>query len=111
MHTVYAVSYDLRQTGEPDYEGLIAELKNSPGWWHNLESTWLISTLESANDVFKRIAPHIRKIDSVLIIEVRDNKAGWLPKEAWEWINDQVPPSELNPADAQRIIASRTFGR
>jgi len=27
----------------------------------------------------------------LLIIEVRDNVQGWLPKDAWDWIHKNVP--------------------
>ncbi len=48
MFRVFAVNYDLRAKKKPDYEGLFRELKNSPRWWHHLESTWLIWTEENA---------------------------------------------------------------
>jgi len=76
---------------KPDYVGLIEELKKSPLWWHYLESTWLILTTETAIQLWNRIAKHIHRKDYVLVIEVRDNTSGWLPKEAWDWIRENVP--------------------
>jgi hypothetical protein len=91
MYRVYAVNYDLRVYGTPNYADLEAELKRSPNWWHYLQSTWLIATDETATELWNRIAPHVRKIDSVLIIEVCQNVSGWLPQKAWEWIRANVP--------------------
>lgn len=86
---VYNVSYDLHRSGQ-DYAGLIAELKRSPSWWHYLGSTWLVATHESAEDLWSRLRPNTDENDLVLVIEVADDYAGWLPKEAWEWIREHV---------------------
>ncbi|SEK17584.1 hypothetical protein [Parapedobacter koreensis] len=86
---VYIVSYDLNKGGQ-DYEGLYKELKNSPSWWHYLDSTWLISTSETAEQLYARIGKHIDKNDYALTIEVRRNYEGWLPKKAWEWIREHI---------------------
>lgn len=86
---VYAVSYDLNKPGQ-DYSSLIAELEASPGWWHYLKSTWLIATNESVQQLAGRLLQRIDKDDSLLVIEVLNNKAGWLPQKAWDWINRQL---------------------
>lgn len=88
---VYSVNYDLRAKAKPDYKGLEAELKRSPGWWHNLESTWLIATEESVKAVYARIAPHLHIQDAVLVIEVTPNFFGWMTKDAANWIREHVP--------------------
>jgi hypothetical protein len=89
--TVYCVSYDLRGKERPQYKSLIDELQRSSGWWHHLESTWLICTNESADQLYGRLWPHMHKDDSLLIIEVRDNCQGWLKARAWAWITASVP--------------------
>lgn len=88
---VYVVSYDLRKPGK-DYIGLTEQLQNSPRWWHYLESTWLIATPESASQLYNRLRAHLdKKDDSILIIEVGNHVGGWLPKDAWEWIQREIP--------------------
>ncbi len=86
---VYCISYDLHKP-EKNYAGLIKELEKSPDYWHYLKSTWLIKTAETADQLWNRISSYLDKDDSVLIIEVRNNKQGWLSKEAWDWINRNV---------------------
>lgn len=89
---VYNISYDLSQPGQK-YAGLIEEIKRSPGYLHCLESTWLVSTAETAEQVFQRLSPNLDKNDSILVIEVVKNYQGWLSKEKWEWINQHVTRS------------------
>ncbi len=86
---VYLVSYDLRKPKQ-NYEGLFEELKRSPGWWHYLDSTWLISTSETAYQVYHRLAIHVNESDSLLVIRVSRDWTGWLPKEAWDWLDKHV---------------------
>jgi len=82
---VYCISYDLNKDGK-NYEGLIEELKKSSSWWHFLKSTWLIYTNETASQVWTRLEKQVDKDDYILIILVSKDYQGWLPKEAWEWI-------------------------
>lgn len=92
MNKAYAINYDLKAPGR-DYSGLYEAIKKtSLWWWHYLDSTWLIVTEETPSQIWSKLAHHIDKNDFLLIIEVRDNIQGWLPKEAWEWIHDKVPP-------------------
>jgi hypothetical protein len=86
----YSVNYHLRAKAKPDYGGLYRELE-STAYWHYLESTWLIATNETPNQVWERISPHIHQADRLLIIEARDNCQGWLPPDAWAWIRRFVP--------------------
>jgi len=87
---IYLVSYDLKKPAT-DYPGLYEILKNYPGWWHHLESTWLVATEDDAQKIWEKIEPHIDKNDSVLIIKINSSdRQGWLPKEAWKWINENV---------------------
>lgn len=90
MNKVFVISYDLKSP-DRDYEPLIEAIKRSPLWWHHLKSTWLISTSESAGQIWTRLAPHINKADNLLIIEVSKNYSGWLAQKAWDWIENNVP--------------------
>ena len=85
--SILLVTYDLSSTGK-DYSGLYTTLKSAPGWWHYIESCWLLKTKESAQDWLSKIKPHIdNDKDSLLIIEITpQNRAGWLPQKAWDWV-------------------------
>lgn len=45
----------------------------------------------TANEVYKRLEKSLDKNDHVLIIKVDpDDKQGWLPNDAWGWINNRA---------------------
>lgn len=75
--SVYCVSYDLNQAGQ-NYNALYDELKKSPGWCHPLDSTWLISTGETAQQLSDRLRRHLDNNDTLLVIGVTKEYAGWL---------------------------------
>ncbi len=90
MSKVYSVTYDLKTPGR-DYTPLYEALKKAGKWWHYLESTWLIATDETPNQLYNRLVSTITISDRLLIIEVRNNGQGWLPKAAWDWIEENAP--------------------
>ena len=89
---VYMITYDLNKNGQ-DYENVIKAIKKaSNGIWCSFwESSYLIkSDLTSANDVFNHIKPYLDSNDRLLVIEVKNNKEGWLTTEQWNYINNSI---------------------
>ncbi|MCF7519836.1 hypothetical protein [Pseudoalteromonas sp. L21] len=86
---VYCVSYDLNRAGQ-NYNALYEEIKASSGWCHPLDSTWLISSSETADQLSDRLRKHLDNNDDLLVIKVTRGYAGWLPKNIWEWIDKHV---------------------
>ncbi len=90
MPKAYCVSYDLKAPNR-DYTGLYESLKATQRWWHYLESTWILLTDETPDQIWARLQSHVDANDRLVIIEVRDNCQGWLTKDAWDWIHSYVP--------------------
>ena len=88
---VYLITYDLNKT-DKDYGGVFKAIKDeSTGvWCHYWDSSWLIKSSLSVNDVFEKIKPHLDSNDRCLVIEVKNNKQGWLTKEQWDYINNSI---------------------
>ncbi|ELV7515517.1 hypothetical protein QMU85_000472 [Photobacterium damselae] len=86
---VYCVSYDLNKSGQ-NYNDLYDEIKSSPGWCHILDSTWLISTSETASQLSERLLKNIDDNDELLVIKVSRDYSGWLSKTTWSWIDQHV---------------------
>ena len=88
---VYLVTYDLNKTGQ-DYDSVYKAIKDaSTGvWWHFLESTWIIKTHLTIQQVTDKVKSKMDDNDSLLVIEVKNNYSGWLPKDAWEYLRENV---------------------
>lgn len=103
---IYLVAYDLaprrrllmRLTRPPMSSGLhpfYQELEQSRSWLHYLDKTWLISTEETLQQLDQRLRQHIAPTDKLLIVKFSGEYAGWLPKEAWQWIDERMSAGEL----------------
>ena len=86
---IYAINYDLKRPGQ-HYAALYEAIKSCVEWWHYLESTWLVDTALTAPAIWQRIAPHVDAHDVFLINGISRDYSGWLPKDAWEWINSRI---------------------
>jgi hypothetical protein len=82
---VFIVSYDLLKSGQ-NYAGLIREIKAIGDCCKPLESTWLISTHQTADQISQRLLAKIDSNDNLLIIPVIAGYEGWLPQIYWDWL-------------------------
>ena len=83
---IYSINYDLKRPGQ-SYSSLYLAIRSCGVVWDYLDSTWLVDTTLNATGIWNKLAPHIDNNDSILIIGVTRDYQGWLPREAWEWIN------------------------
>lgn len=86
---VYAISYDLNKPGQ-DYNSLYEAIKSLGSWWHHLDSTWLLDTHYTAQQVSDKLMQTMDKSDRLLVIRVTREYAGWLTQDAWDWLNSRV---------------------
>lgn len=61
-------------------------------WWHYIDNTYVLIVEGNVNAA--AISEYVKKIDPkrkffVCELNLKDH-AGWLPKEAWEWIKKQL---------------------
>lgn len=75
-----------------DYKKFHDNLTTAKGvinWWHYLESSYIIITDANvtATNVSDFVLQHMKE-KYFLVVELNlKNHNGWLPKEAWDWIN------------------------
>lgn len=81
------VGYDLNRPHQ-DYASLIDALKGQQGWWHYLDSTWLVRSELSAKQFRDHLKPHIDSDDELLVIDVTGRASAWagLSEKAGAWI-------------------------
>lgn len=84
------ITYDLNKPGQ-DYDGLFEEIKSMGTWWHYLDSTWIVATSLNVSAAADRIRAKLDNSDHFLVLDITgDTSQGWLPKDAWSWINSHV---------------------
>ena len=86
---VLIVTYALNNKAA-DYTPLFAAIKSNAGrWWHFMDSTWIVETQHTADQFAKLLYPHMFTTDSLFVGRLQGEKQGWLPKEAWDWLNSK----------------------
>ncbi|MCX6844782.1 MAG: hypothetical protein NTX53_21170 [candidate division WOR-3 bacterium] len=86
---VLLITYDLKQPGR-NYDALYEAIKTLGQWWHFLDSTWLVQTAMTPDQVAARLRLHMDANDYLLVVKVTRPYQGWLPKDAWEWVNSRI---------------------
>lgn len=85
---IYSINYDLKRPGQ-NYNELYDAIKGCGAWCHFLDSHWLVDTNLSASNIWARLKPHVDANDLFFISGVTKDYSGWLPLEAWDWINSR----------------------
>lgn len=77
-----------------DYKSIhnqIISIDSLLNWFHYIKSSYILITNESsAKQLAKKIQPIIPQ-KSYLLVEIdMNNRQGWLPRKAWDWLKNQV---------------------
>lgn len=80
----YLVTYDLKRSGQ-NYDGLINAIEAYPHK-HIMQSVWFIKSSLPAGEIFNHLGGQIDNNDSLLIIEVSSNRAGWIQQVYWDFL-------------------------
>ncbi|GAA0275281.1 hypothetical protein GCM10009000_108480 [Halobacterium noricense] len=87
---VYSISYDLHNPGQ-NYEDLHETVKDFGGWWHHLESTWLVDTSSSASDIAEELHPYLDSNDELLVTRLSGEWASWGINESGnDWLQEHL---------------------
>jgi len=86
----YMITYDLNKQGQK-YEKVYQAIKDSAlNWCHYWDSTWLIKSSLTVQQVADKITPHIDSNDRLIVIEVKNNYQGWMTEEQWKRIRENI---------------------
>jgi hypothetical protein len=85
---VLVVAYSLKSPGK-DYGPFFAALKGSGAWMHYIDDCWLVDATLTADQLAKKLYPYITNTDRLLVMRVTSENQGWLPADAWTWINER----------------------
>lgn len=86
---IYLINYKLGDAGK-DYTPFHAEVKKiANGWFSYFDDSWIINTDLTPQVISERLYPYMTKSDRLLVIQLVKNYQGWLPAEAWKWLNER----------------------
>lgn len=93
--SVFMIGYDLHE-GE-DYEDLIDAIDAlSSGYWHFLDSTWLVTANSTTNEIRDKLIPHLprRDRDRLLIVKIPTPahyaQTNAFTDEAQDWLKNNL---------------------
>lgn len=89
---VYQIDYDLRK--QRNYDALYERLKSYPQWCRVLESTWVISTNQSAAQVRDYLKAVMDADDGLLVTRLQG-------EAAWYGLSDEVSTYLKNMLERQ----------
>lgn len=90
----YLIGYDLNKSGQ-DYDTLIERIKElANGWWHHLDSTWIIKSNSTAKAIRDDLKQYIDSNDELLVVALT-GEAAWtgFNKRGSEWLKKSITPS------------------
>lgn len=88
MNKAYLITYDMNSND--DYSGLEMEIRKYRRWCRVLTKTWIIISNETPFEIWNNLKGEINKNNGFFIIEIKNNSEGWLSREIWDWIKENV---------------------
>ena len=86
----YMITYDLNSTGQK-YDEVIKAIKDSSSAWCSYwKSSYLIKSSLPPDQIVDNVKPHLDNNDRFIVIEVKNNKQGWLTEKQWEYIRENI---------------------
>jgi hypothetical protein len=85
---LYCIGYELENL-ENTYATLIEEIETYETWWHCLESTWIIGSPKTVDEVKSHLQQYIGLNDKLVVLEIAGN-AAWVgfDKECSDWLTN-----------------------
>ena len=100
---MYLISYHIRPLGRStqsvisDTEAIEDEIVGFGSWWHYLRNVWIVDTEMTVDEMTAALMEYLRPKDDLLIIGIQAPYQGWLPDNAWKWL-DKAAESRKLPA-------------
>lgn len=88
----YLICYDLNKEGQ-NYKKLIEEIKKmANGYWHHLDSTWIICTEANAKMICNQLKQFMDSNDELLVSEITKLGSSWtgFNKSGTDWLEQHI---------------------
>ena len=88
--TAFLITFDPFTSNLEGVHRAITTANNVNEWWHFLSSAYIVTTNATLPNLTQSLKANGLTGGSYLIIEVKKNSGGSLPKQAWDWINSRI---------------------
>lgn len=86
------IGYDLNKPDQ-EYEELYGQIKAlANGYWHHLDSTWIIVTTHTVKQVRDALKEHIGSSDELFVVDITGQDAAWagFASNGSEWLKKHL---------------------
>jgi hypothetical protein len=67
--STFAIGYDLHPSRGETYDELIGAIKRvGSTWWHHLDSTWVVVSDKTAEQIRDSLLSHLKSDDQLLVV-------------------------------------------
>lgn len=87
---IFVINYDRPGLFRDDTQFIEAIRNIGPRWVRPMERTWLVGAggTITADAIQQRLLPYLdQPVDRLLVCQLTANYQGWLPQQAWDWVN------------------------
>jgi len=87
----YLISYDLCSPGQ-NYSDLYEAIKSiASGYWHHLDSTWIIKHIGNASAIRDSLTPFLDGNDKILVVKL-SGEGAWqgFDNSGSKWLKDNL---------------------
>mgnify|MGYP001589355136 FL=1 len=89
---ISVITYDWNQGIFSNPQPLIQAIQVLGPWCKYMDRTWFVATNNmSVHDIAGYLGQHLGPQDRLVVVRLTVPYDGWLPQEAYEWINQMYP--------------------
>jgi hypothetical protein len=71
------IAYDIHPSEGDGYERVTDAIRSLGEWWHHLESTWLVKTDHTPDQIRDLLKEYVSSDDQLLVIDISQDPAAW----------------------------------
>lgn len=71
------IAYDIHPSAGEACERVTDAIRSLGEWWHHLESTWLVKTNHTPQQIRDLLKEHVGSDDQLLIVDISRDTAAW----------------------------------
>lgn len=86
----YLITFDTNITSILSAHNAIVGSGSVNKWWHYVNGTYIVTSNHDLGTVTRNIKAKWPGEQTLLIMQASKITGGWLPRDAWQWINTNL---------------------